>query len=106
VAGHLHRRTFRERDGTLYLTVGSTGATGLGSFTVTATLAYEAEVLHFSGGRLTAVDYVSLEGTSGDFEVDRRIVTTPSPSEAGACPGGPGEQQEPCEPPPRAGPGP
>jgi predicted phosphodiesterase len=79
VAGHLHRRTFRERDGTLYLTVGSTGATGLGSFTVTATLAYEAEVLHFSDGRLTAVDYVSLEGTSGDFQVDRRIVAAPSP---------------------------
>ena len=99
VAGHLHRRTSRERDGTLYLTVGSTGATGLGSFTVTATLAYEAEVLHFSAGRLTAVDYVSLTGTSGDFKVDRRIMGAPPPREARACPDGAGEQQAACTPP-------
>jgi predicted phosphodiesterase len=73
VAGHLHRRTAAARDGTRFLTVGTTGASGLGSFTVTSQLAYEAEVLHFTGGRLTAVDYVSLKGVGGSFRVDRQV---------------------------------
>lgn len=74
VAGHLHRRTWKEEDGTLILTVGSTGATGLGAFTVDADLAYEAQILYFDGGRLVAVDNVALRGTRGEFSLDRRLV--------------------------------
>src|SRR5206468_7884486 len=42
LAGHNHRRSTRSIRGTLELTVGSTGATGLGSFLVRSDLPYEA----------------------------------------------------------------
>ncbi|MDP8987661.1 MAG: metallophosphoesterase family protein [Actinomycetota bacterium] len=74
VAGHRHERSSEVRDGTRYLTVGSTGATGLGSFTVATQLDYEAQVLHFSEGRLVVVDYVSLGGISGSFRIERTVV--------------------------------
>lgn len=74
VAGHVHERRRDEREGSLLLTVGSTGATGLGSFTVEADLAYEAQVLHFRDARLVTVDYVSLQGLSGSFVLDRSVV--------------------------------
>ncbi|MCA1844529.1 MAG: metallophosphoesterase family protein [Actinobacteria bacterium] len=73
VAGHTHRQASRAEAGTRFQTVGSMGASGLGSFTVTAELPYEAEVLHFSGARLTAVDSVSLKGVGGAFRVDRQV---------------------------------
>jgi predicted phosphodiesterase len=74
LAGHTHERSLEERDGTLILTVGSTGATGLGSFIFQSDLAYEAEVLYFRGGRAVAFDYVSFSGLGGDFEVERRTL--------------------------------
>lgn len=74
IAGHGHRRSDEVRDGTRFLGVGSTGATGLGSFTLATQLDYEAEVLHFSRRRLVAVDYVSLGGIGGNFRIDRTIV--------------------------------
>lgn len=78
IAGHVHETTFTEReDGTLVLTVGSTGATGLGSFTLDTALPYEAEVLHFTAGRLVAIDAISLR-TSGDFQVERRLIPPPA----------------------------
>src|SRR4029079_2433108 len=58
ISGDSHRRTSKEVDGTLMLTVGSTGAGGLGSFTVDTGKAYEAEVLHFVDGKLRILDYV------------------------------------------------
>ena len=74
VAGHVHERTERDEDGTLVLTVGSTGATGLGSFTVETDTPYEAEVLRFVDGELIGVDYVTLSGTNGEFTIDRSLV--------------------------------
>lgn len=74
VSGHSHKRGDVVHGGTRFLSVGSTGATGLGSFTVAARLDYEAEVLHFSGGQLVTVDYVSLGGVGGSFRIDRTIV--------------------------------
>ncbi len=56
------------------LTVGSTGATGLGSFTVETSSSYQAQVLHFDGSRLVAVDYVTVRGVTGDFEVERQVI--------------------------------
>lgn len=80
VAGHVHKRGNTVANGTRTLTVGSTGATGLGTFTVEGGRAYEAEVLSFSGGRLTAVDYVSVRGIGGSFRVDRVVIPAPAPS--------------------------
>lgn len=80
VAGHLHERTDEERDGTRLLTVGSTGATGLGSFTVETSEPYEAQVLRFRDGGLVAIDYLTVEGIGGDFTLERRLVV---PAEAG-----------------------
>ncbi|MFN2490564.1 MAG: metallophosphoesterase family protein [Actinomycetota bacterium] len=74
LAGHTHQRSFEDRDGTLVLTVGSTGATGVGSFTVEADLDLEAEILYLNDGRLVAFDYVSIGGLGSDFEVERRTV--------------------------------
>ena len=71
VSGHFHRRLLEEVGGTRLLGVGSTGATGLKSLTVDADLRYEAEVLYFDGGRLVAVDYVTLKGLGDDFTLDR-----------------------------------
>jgi Icc-related predicted phosphoesterase len=78
VSGHTHRRGFEEVDGTLVLTVGSTGATGLESFTVEAEMDYEAEVLYFRSRRLVAVDYVRFRGLGSDFEVERKTVAVQS----------------------------
>jgi hypothetical protein len=73
ICGDVHERTEHEKDGTRLLTVGSTGATGLGSFTVEEGRPYEAEVLHFVGGRLVTLDYVTVKGPSGAFTVDRVV---------------------------------
>lgn len=74
IAGHLHERSQREEDGTLVLTVGSTGATGLGSFTVDTDTPYEAEVLRFVDGDLIGIDYVTLSGVEGEFTIDRSLI--------------------------------
>ena len=71
LAGHSHERDLKEVDGTLVLTVGSTGATGLKSFTVEADRRYEAQILYFDSDRIVAVDYITLEGPGGDFELER-----------------------------------
>ncbi len=73
ISGDIHKRTSEEVDGTLMLTVGSTGAGGLGSFTVDTGKAYEAEVLHFVDGKLRILDYVSQKGLSGAFTIDRVV---------------------------------
>jgi predicted phosphodiesterase len=71
ISGDIHKRSSRTDKGTLFLTVGSTGATGLGSFLEHDDRPYEAEVFHFRDGALTAIDYVTLNGLSGNFTVDR-----------------------------------
>jgi hypothetical protein len=73
VGGHNHRRSEREDDGTILLTVGSTGATGVGSFTVDEDHPYEAEVLRFVDGELIGVDYLTLSGVQGEFTIDRTL---------------------------------
>ena len=100
IAGHTHETSFTEVEdedeeengddeedgdeaGTIVLTVGSTGATGLGSFTVETDLPYEAQVLHFAGGRLVGIDAVSLR-TSGEFEIERRLLPDPADAPASA----------------------
>jgi Icc-related predicted phosphoesterase len=75
LAGHIHRHTAVRQKGTLVLTVGSTGATGLGSLTVDTGRSYEAEVLRFVNRRLVSVDRVELRGVGGSFRVERTLVT-------------------------------
>jgi len=71
LAGHVHESSETVEEGTRILTVGSTGATGLKSFTVEAELRYEAQVLYFDGEDLIAVDHLALEDLGGDFELTR-----------------------------------
>ncbi len=73
ISGDIHERSESEDQGTRMLTVGSTGATGLGSFTVDEDRPYEAEVLHFVAGRLVMLDYMTVKGPSGAFTVDRVV---------------------------------
>ena len=75
IAGHLHRSVLSADDGTVVAVVGSAGATGLGSLTVEADLPYMAQILRFRSGELVAIDTIELTGTSGDFMVQRRLVT-------------------------------
>ena len=86
VAGHTHERSSRTEGTTSFFTVGSTGATGLGSFLVETALAYEAQILRFDGERLAAVDYVTLRGVSGAFTVERHVVAPPADDEEGGEP--------------------
>jgi predicted phosphodiesterase len=76
-AGHVHERTMEQVRGSWLLTIGSTGATGLGSFTVDTDRPYEAEVLRFRDGVLVAVDHLSVEGVDGAFTLQRTIVEAP-----------------------------
>ena len=73
ICGDIHKRSEDVVGGTRLLTVGSTGATGLGSFTRDDDRPYEAEVLHFVHGDLKALDYVTVKGPSGAFTVDRVV---------------------------------
>jgi predicted phosphodiesterase len=73
IYGDIHKRTESVDSGTRVLTVGSTGATGLGAFTRADGRAYEAEVLRFIDGKLIGLDYVTVHGVSGNFTVDRVV---------------------------------
>ena len=77
LGGHNHRRSDREDEGTLLLTVGSTGSTGLGTFTVEDDESYEAQVLRFVDGRLIGLDYLTLRGVAGEFTIDRILYDPP-----------------------------
>jgi predicted phosphodiesterase len=74
ISGHTHERELRMEDGTVQLVVGSTGATGLGSFTIEADLPYEAEVIYFRDGLPSAVDYVSFQSFGSEFEIQRTVL--------------------------------
>jgi len=74
LAGHTHERDSRIEDGTILLVVGSTGATGLGSFTIEADLPYEAQVIYFRDGLPSAVDYVSFRSLGSEFDIQRQVL--------------------------------
>jgi 3',5'-cyclic AMP phosphodiesterase CpdA len=76
ISGDVHERSATFENGTRMLTVGSTGATGLGSFTLTEDRPYEAQVLRFVDGRLVGLDYVTLNGLNGAFSFDRVVYPT------------------------------
>jgi predicted phosphodiesterase len=76
LAGHTHERDVKTVDGTLVLTLGSTGATGLKSLTVETEREYEAQLLYLDGDELVAVDHISLSGVGGEFELERSSYQT------------------------------
>lgn len=71
VTGHMHGRDLVEEEGTIRVTVGSTGATGLKSFTVEAERDYEAEILYFNAIGLVALDYVTVRSLGSEFVIER-----------------------------------
>lgn len=81
VAGHVHERRDHVEDGTRILSVGSTGATGLGTFSVETSAPYEAQVLRFRDQELVAVDYLTVAGVQGDFTLERRLIQPPDSEE-------------------------
>lgn len=74
LAGHMHSRAFEQEGETTILTVGSTGATGLKSFTVEGDLPYEAEIIYFEGDDPVAVDYVTVSSLGSEFQVERMVI--------------------------------
>jgi hypothetical protein len=79
VSGHFHKASESVENGTRVLTIGSTGATGLGSFSIEDDLAYEGEILHFVDGNLRLVDSFSLQGVTGNYSIERRVMTDVEP---------------------------
>lgn len=75
VAGHGHRVQLGASKGTVVWTVGSTGATGLGSLLVEADLPASAALLRFRDGELVAIDELEVTGTRGDLLIRRRVIT-------------------------------
>lgn len=71
LAGHTHDRALEEIDGTWFLRVGTTGATGLKSLTLETDKNYEAQVIYVRADEPVAVDYVTFRGVSSDFQVER-----------------------------------
>ncbi len=80
LAGHTHEADMKTIDETLILTVGSTGATGVKSFTVESDRSYEAEILYFNASGLRAVDYIELKDLGGDFVLTRTSFDKGEPS--------------------------
>ncbi|MGB3410203.1 MAG: metallophosphoesterase family protein [Microthrixaceae bacterium] len=73
-AGHLHQTKLEVIDGTVVAIVGSSGATGLGNLLVEDKGEYRFEILRFLRGTLVAVDEITLDGASGDFTLQRRLI--------------------------------
>ena len=77
LAGHMHERSFEQEEASTILTVGSTGATGLKSFTVEADRPYEAEVIYFEGDVPVAVDYITVGALGSEFQLERKVIESP-----------------------------
>ena len=74
LSGHYHKRIMEDDRGTRMLAVGTTGASGLKSFTLEADIEYEAEILYFRAGEAVAVDYIRFEGLASNFVIERTVL--------------------------------
>lgn len=81
LSGHYHKRIVEEDRGTRLFAVGTTGASGLKSFTLEADMDYEAEIVYFRGGSAIAVDYVTFEGLASNFIIERTSLDPLGPLE-------------------------
>lgn len=77
LAGHTHERSYLQEGGSTVMVVGSTGATGLGSFLVETDLKYEAEIIYFRDGDAISYDYITFDGLGGDFTIERSKIEPP-----------------------------
>lgn len=75
LSGHTHERDLTETETTDFLTVGSTGATGL-EFFIEGSRPYEAEIIYFREDQPVAVDYVTFQALGDEFEIDRQRLDT------------------------------
>ena len=75
LSGHTHERDTTLGEETDYLTVGSTGATGL-EFFIEGSRPYEAEIVYFRNDQAVAVDYIVFEALGEEFEIDRQRLDT------------------------------
>lgn len=77
VSGHFHETKAFERDGTLFLRVGTTGGSGFEVFTAEGGIPLTAEVLYFEPGsppKLIAWDVIQQSPETGDLTVHRHVV--------------------------------
>ncbi len=77
ISGHFHETRGLVLDGTLFLRIGTTGASGAGVFRGLDEIPFSAEVLYFSPGedpRLIAYDVIEQLPDSGNLTVRRVIV--------------------------------
>ncbi|HTE18863.1 MAG TPA: hypothetical protein VK689_10855, partial [Armatimonadota bacterium] len=75
--GHDHRARVEQREGSVLVDAGTTGAAGLRYLTSPTRPPFSAAVLQFSAGiapRLEAVDLIHLRDPNGDFTVERTTV--------------------------------
>jgi predicted phosphodiesterase len=93
VSGHFHETGALVVNGTLYLRVGTTGASGAGVFRDLTDIPFSAEVLYFSRGvspELIAYDVIEQDPESASLTVQRitvseeygELVLTPTPTPA------------------------
>jgi hypothetical protein len=91
VSGHFHLTRGAEVNGSLYLRIGTTGASGAGIFRGLTEIPFSAEVLYFSreeSPELLAYDLIEQDPESGSLTVQRvtiseeygELVLTPSPA--------------------------
>ena len=86
LAGHLHKPSRRDLDGTLVLVEGSTGGAGLRGLQGDAPVPLTATVLHFGrdDSRLRAIDRISVAGLGGTgAQIERHLVDVPDDAAAG-----------------------
>jgi predicted phosphodiesterase len=84
LAGHTHRSTLTTRQGTIVCDAGSAGAAGLRKFDNGSETPYALKLLYFDQQTraLTAVDSLSLSGSSREFVLERRLMEDEGPAES------------------------
>lgn len=73
IAGHTHRFSVGDKDGTTVEVVASSGATGLGSLLVEDDLPYGFSILRYDGDVLIAIDQAEFDGLDGSISLRRHI---------------------------------
>jgi predicted phosphodiesterase len=77
LSGHFHETKAWVQDGTLYLQIGTTGASALTTFETSANIPMSAEVLYFEPGAppsLVAYDLIEQSPKTGQLTVTRHVI--------------------------------
>lgn len=84
IAGHTHKFSIGESEGTTVEVVASSGATGLGSLLVEDDLPYGFSILRFDGSDLIAIDQAEFDGLNGSFTLRRHVPGDSASSDLGS----------------------